>query len=102
MPSLRPNLVSATHIACLQAPRGHIADMSVSMSATCPLDHMQLEDTTMRDAKRKCQRQSRNGATTATPSASRRGATLYCRLEHLVIASLASIANVSDTNTANG
>lgn len=79
MPSLRPSLVSVTRIACLQAPRGHDADMSVSMSATCPLDHVQLEDATMRDTKRKYQRQSRNGATTATPPASRRGVTLYCR-----------------------
>ena len=72
------------------------------MSAMCPLDHMQLEDTTMRNTERKYQRQSRNGATTATPPASWKGATLYCGLEHLVIASLTSIANVSDTNTANG
>ena len=83
MPSLKSNLVSVTRIACLQAPRGHIADMSVSMSAMCPLDHMQLEDTTMRDTKRKYRRQSRNGATTATPPASRGGATWYCRLGSL-------------------
>lgn len=44
--------------------------MSVSMSAMCPLDHMQLEDTTMQDTKRRYRRQSRNGATTATPLAS--------------------------------
>ena len=62
MPSLKSNLVSVTRIACLQAPRGHIADMSVSMSAMCPLDHMQLEDTTMRDTKRVVRRQGYGSA----------------------------------------